>query len=235
MHCTKLDGSLKVIKMTRLPIILARFGCIVLGLALWFGTQALLAGRAFPENSIGDGLFDLTVGIHARLEANPALANALLVASSAVIDIIGIFLLGSAVFGRTIRPFLGLLILFFLRQVCQGLCALPAPIGMIWRDPGFPALLVTYGTASDLFFSGHTGLAVFGATELARRPGMMWKIVGVLIAVFEATTVIVLRAHYTMDVFTGIVVALLVATFVDRLALPIDDLLERKLSRQNAA
>ena len=33
----------------------------------------------------------------------------------------------------------------------------------------FPALLVTYGTSTDFFFSGHTSIAVYGATELARR------------------------------------------------------------------
>ena len=60
-----------------------------------------------------------------------------------------------------------LLILYALRQICQGLCALPPPDGMIWRRPGIPSLLVTYGTATDLFFSGHTAIAVFGCIELA--------------------------------------------------------------------
>jgi len=137
-----------------------------------------------------------------------AAANRLLVASSAIIDALGLFLLGSAVFGATVRPFLGLLLLFVLRQVCQGLTALPAPEGMIWRDPGFPSLLVTYGTATDLFFSGHTAIAVYGGVELARQGGPALAALGVAIAAFEAATVLVVRAHYTMDVFTAIVVAL---------------------------
>src|ERR671922_66231 len=102
---------------------------------------------------------------------------------------------------------LALFLLFGLRQICQALCALPAPEGMIWRSPGVPSLLVTYGVANDLFFSGHTALAVYGAIELGRWGGPAWAAVGAAVAVFETLTVIVLRAHYTMDVFAGAVTA----------------------------
>ena len=47
-------------------------------------------------------------------------------------------------------------------------CALPPPRGMIWRNPGVPSLLVTYGVSADFFISGHTGIAVLGAIEAAR-------------------------------------------------------------------
>ena len=60
---------------------------------------------------------------------------------------------------------------FALRQICQMLCPLPAPSGMVWRYPGVPAMLVTYGTANDLFFSGHTAIAVYGAATLAGHWG----------------------------------------------------------------
>ena len=71
------------------------------------------------------------------------------------------------------RPFVALLILFAFRQVCQALCALPEPKDMIWRYPGFPSLL----------------------SWLAITAGV--------VAFLEATTVIVLRAHYTMDVLAA--------------------------------
>jgi hypothetical protein len=127
--------------------------------------------------------------------------------SSAIIDALGIFLLAASIFGPSVRPFLGLLLLFAMRQICQLVCALPPPAGMIWHSPGWPSLLVTYDVATDFFFSGHTGLAVLGAVELARVGGRRWLVIGLLIVVFEAGTVLVLRAHYTMDVFTGAVAA----------------------------
>ena len=83
--------------------------------------------------------------------------------------------------------------------------ALPAPTDAIWHYPGFPSILVTYGVANDYFFSGHTAIATLGAMELA-RVGKRWLTVAAAgIVLFEAATVLVLRAHYTMDVFTGLV------------------------------
>jgi hypothetical protein len=96
---------------------------------------------------------------------------------------------------------------------------------MIWRYPGFPSLLVTYGTASDLFFSGHTAIAVYGSIELAHVGGPLVVLLGLAIVLVEATAVLVLRAHYTMDVFTGAVTALWVWTVASALAPGLDRLL----------
>ena len=100
----------------------------------------------------------------------------------------------------------------------QTLCALPPPSGILWHYPGFPSLLVTYGVANDFFFSGHTAIAVFGATELARLRKNWLTACAILLVVFEVTAVIVLRAHYTMDVFTGLLAALCVAAVSDRVS-----------------
>jgi hypothetical protein len=196
---------------TDAPLWLARVSLIAVGLALWFWTQRLIGARPFPARGIGDAVHDWTAACNRWLHDRPRVADRLLVASSAVIDALGIFLLAAAIFGRTFRPFVGLLLLFALRQLCQGLCALAPPEGMIWRAPGFPSLLVTYGTATDLFFSGHTSLAVYGALELARLDGPGLALLGVALVIFEAGTVLVLRAHYTADVFAAIVTALWVA------------------------
>jgi len=122
-----------------------------------------------------------------------------------------------------------------LRQIMQGLCALPQPPNMIWHDPGFPSLLVTYTVANDFFFSAHTAIAVFGATELARL-GIRWlKLVAIVIVLFEVTTVLVLRAHYTMDVFTAIFAALFAAHLAERVSPSLDRKLARFLAAQPSA
>lgn len=200
-------------------------------LGAWFYTQSLIAAKGFPEGGIGDGVFQLTISWHDWLEHNPGAANALLIASSAILDLLGVFLLGRSIFGPSLRPLLGLLVIFGLRQICQFLCALPAPPGEIWRHPGFPSLLVTYGVSNDFFFSGHTALATYGAVELARLGGRWLAALAVLVAAFEALVVLVLRAHYTMDVIAGIFVALYVATLLDRLAPPCDRALDRLCGR----
>jgi len=199
-----------------------RLGLVIAGLAGWFWTQRLIGQRACPDGSIGDVVHQLTAPLNRYLHEHPRAADALLIVTSAIIDLLGLFILARSIFGPSVRPFLGLLILYALRQICQGLCALPAPEGMIWRRPGFRSLLVTYGTATDLFFSGHTAIAVFGCVELARIGGPILPVLGVLIAIVEAGAVLVLRAHYTMDVFTAIVTALWTVSVADALAPPVD-------------
>jgi membrane-associated phospholipid phosphatase len=89
---------------------------------------------------------------------------------------------------------------------------------MIWHDPGFPSLLVTYGVTNDFFFSGHTAIAVFGASELARLHKTWLTVCAILVVLMEVAAVIVLRAHYTMDVFTGLLAALCVASLSEPLS-----------------
>ncbi len=194
-------------------------------LALWFWTQSLIGSRIAPASGLGDALHNLTAGLNAYFAQNMRAANALLIVSSALIDALGLFLLGRWLFGGSVRPFLGLFLLMAMRQLMQAICALPPPPNMIWHYPGFPSLLVTYHVANDFFFSGHTAIAVFGAIELSRLRRNGLTVLAVLIVIFEAATVLILRAHYTMDVFTGIVAALWVANFSERVAPRIDQLI----------
>ena len=196
---------------------------IVLG--LWFWTQSLIGARSAPANGIGDAVHNWTAGLNSYFSQNPGAANALLIVSSALIDALGLFLLARWLFGGTVRPFLGLFLLMTLRQVMQAICALPPPPNMIWHYPGFPSLLVTYKVANDFFFSGHTAIAVFGAIELSRLRWTWLTALAILIACFEVATVLILRAHYTMDVFTGIIAALWVAYLVERISPRLDRLL----------
>ena len=154
-----------------IPVWLPRVVLIAAALGAWYWSQRLIGKRSFPEGRISDRILDFTAPLHAFFTRNPRWANALLIASSLLIDVLGLFIFAHAIFGPSIRPFLGLFILFVLRQCCQGVCALPSPEGMIWRYPGFPSLFVTYGVSTDLFFSGHTAIAVYGCLELAHYGG----------------------------------------------------------------
>ena len=208
-----------------------RLVAIIIGLMLWHLTQSMIGQRDVKDTGATTAIVDqahvLTGDWNAYLNQNEKAANTLLIVSTALIDLIGIWLLANAIFGKSIRPFLALLILFAARQVCQYFCALPLPDGIIWSDPGMPSLLITYGVANDFFFSGHTGIAVFGAIELARRFDRTGAVIGVCIAIFEIVTVLTLRAHYTMDIVTGAALAGLAALAATRMAGWCDGKLER--------
>jgi hypothetical protein len=193
--------------------LIRRIVLTALALGMWFWTQSLIARRAAPAAGVGDALHTLTAGLNSYFYHSPTAANALLILSSALLDGLGIFLLARWLFGPSIRPFLGLVLLLGLRQIMQAICALPAPPNMIWHYPGFPSALVTYNVGNDFFFSGHTAIAVFGGIELARLGRRWLTIAAVAMVLFEMATVLILRAHYTMDVFTGLLAALCVARF----------------------
>src|SRR3954451_18296175 len=216
-----------MLAQTEVPPSSLRLVLVIVGLCVWHLTQSLIKHRPTGTGVIGDGLHTLTARAFAFLTAHPVWADRLLIVSSLGIDALGVFVLVESVVGPSVRPFLALLLLFGLRQICQAVTALPPPEGMIWRSPGVPSLLVTYGVSNDLFFSGHTALAVYGAIELGRWGGPAWAAAGVALAVFECAAVIVLRAHYTMDVFTGAVAAFAAAVAADRLAPGCDAILIR--------
>jgi PAP2 superfamily C-terminal len=193
-----------------------------IALGIWFWTQSLIAQRDVPTSGVGDALHTLTAGLNSYFYHSPAAANALLIISSALIDGLALFLLGRWLFGPSVRPFLGLVLLLGLRQIMQAICALPAPPNMIWHYPGFPSLLVTYNVGNDFFFSGHTAIAVFGGIELACLGKRWLTIAAVGIVLFEIATVLILRAHYTMDVFTGLLAAICVAQLCTKISQSLD-------------
>jgi hypothetical protein len=199
-----------------------RAALVAAGLVLWFWTQRLISRKPAPAGVVGDRLHAWTAPLHGWLAARRAAANATLIVSSACIDLFGIYLLGAAIFGPTLRPFLALLAVFLLRQMFQGLCTLPAPPGMIWRRPGFPSLLVTYDVGNDFFFSGHTAIAFVAALELSAVAPPWLAAFALAVACLEGATVIVLRAHYTMDVFAAAAAALVCEAFAGRVAPTVD-------------
>ncbi len=207
-----------------MPTRLIKAAIVVAGLAIWFWTQGLIGSKTPPPDprAIGDSVHDWTAGWNAALHANMGLAHALLIVSSLCIDALGLFIIFRSVFGPSVRPFFGLILLFSLRQICQLTTTLPLPDDKIWEHPGFPSLLVTYGVSNDLFFSGHTAMAVYGCLELFRLGSPLWRALGIVVALFEIVVVLVLRAHWTMDVFAGAVTALWIGGIAGHVAAPLD-------------
>ena len=205
------------------PAVGLRAAVIAGALVAWFWTQSLIARKSARKEGIGDVVHELTASWHRYFATNKRAANAALITSSIFIDLFGLSLIGAAIFGPTFAPFLAILIVFGLRQICQGLSTLPPPPGIIWRNPGFPALLVTYDVGNDFFFSGHTALAVLGAIEAAYLGPPWLAVVAACIALGEVVIVLVLRAHYTLDVVAGAMAAFLAAEVSAKLSPVVDD------------
>ena len=202
--------------------ILMRVLVIAVALVIWFRTQQLIARKIHGLGDIGDAVHRLTADWHRYFSEHEKSADRALIVSSLCIDAFGLTLIAVAVCGPSFAPFLGILIVFGLRQMLQLCCTLPPPPGIIWRDPGFPTVLVTYDVSNDFFFSGHTALAVLGAIEICHIAPWWLGAVAVVIALGEVVIVLVLRAHWTMDVITGAFAAWVAADLAGRLAPCVD-------------
>jgi PAP2 superfamily C-terminal len=201
---------------------ISRLG-VTLGLiVLWFASQKALSKRGFPTQGIHDKIHQWSSGLHAYICKNKSVSRWLLITSSLGIDILGLWVCFDSIFGHSFSPMIGLFILFSLRQLSQYLSALPAPEGMIWEYPGVPSIFVTYGVSNDLFFSGHTALAVYGGLHLLEYNHLAIQCLAVFLMIYEIFTVLILRAHWTMDVFAGLVTAL----WVHSITLKIGSLIE---------
>ena len=89
-------------------VIGVRCGLVMAGIGLWYWTQAVL-GKRVPkvahEVPLTDGIHVLTARLHHRYFTNTAAGNRLLIASSLVIDLLGVYLLTSGILGESIRPY----------------------------------------------------------------------------------------------------------------------------------
>ncbi len=206
---------------------LVNAGFVVVAIWLWFWSQRKISSKAPPPatGGVGDRLFTWGTPVNRWYHAHPRAADGTLIVTSGFIDVLAVYMFAVTVAGDTLRPFLAVLIVFAMRQLCEYLVTLPEPEGMIWRNPGFPSLLVTYKTENDFFFSGHTAISVVAAAQLIHAAPTWLAVVGVVIAAVEATTVIVLRAHYTMDVFAAIVAGVTADLIATEIAPSLDDFL----------
>jgi hypothetical protein len=68
---------------------ISRAAIALIGIAVWFVTQSLLASRGFP-NDIGDGLHLFLSPLTEWLAHHDTAANILLIATSAAIDFLGL-------------------------------------------------------------------------------------------------------------------------------------------------
>ena len=115
------DTVISILAVLRWPAIGIRAGVVAVSLVLWFWTQSLIGRKAAPKGGIGDVVHDLTARWNRYFSTHDRAANAALIISSIFIDLFGLSLIGAAVFGSTFAPFLAILFLFAMRQLCQAL------------------------------------------------------------------------------------------------------------------
>ena len=81
------------------------------------------------------------------------------------------------------------------------------PEGYDWDYPGFFSLYCPYGKTNDFFYSGHCGICHIFFLEFWAVGWHVHSLFALLVLLLETFTMIVLRAHYTIDIVSGIAFA----------------------------
>ena len=164
---------------------------------------------------------------------HPTAATALQALCSASIDVSMVTMVVTGAFRRSsTKPFLALFLLMMLRFVAQSAAVMPCAPGFIWpRGALFgwpiPSLFVDYHPSNDYFFSGHTGTVLTAGLQFLDMdyPFLAWVHFGVLLP-FTVGLVVSFRAHRGIDVLTGVLAAVAACSMAEKLAVPLDRMLE---------
>lgn len=109
--------------------------------------------------------------------------------------------------GFTMRTPVSLAVFYIIRALIQQIYILPFPDYFYWEDPGFPCLLNIYGRQSDFFYSGHIGFSLMCLLENINLRAYKSVIFSTAATIFVGFTLLAFRVHYTIDIFTGVVMA----------------------------
>lgn len=171
---------------------------------IWLCTQKLLF-FSNTENRLIDRLIDNPwvnqCNAYLRKPGNQGLCKWIFIITSLMIDLSYIVFVIQFIFYNTNRYFCLFLCGLVTRQVCQYIARFPHPKDVIWFDPGFPSLCVTYEVSNDYFFSGHT----YSALVLG---SMFWNmglpITSIVLITTEIGMIILFKAHYFVDIYAAV-------------------------------
>lgn len=110
--------------------------------------------------------------------------------------------------GFSLRIIIALIAFYGIRAVLQSIFILPFPEHIYWENPGFPWFLNIYGSRqSDFFYSGHIGFSLLWTIENFNIGSKKSGIFGIITTIMQGITLVTFRVHYSIDLFTGLVMA----------------------------
>jgi hypothetical protein len=147
-------------------------------------------------------------GITHFLSQHLMVRDMMFITASAFLDIFMVsFLIVFAKKGDSWRPVIHLMMFYCVRGLFQTVTVLEFYDTYLDESPGFPSLTVPYGYQSDFFYSGHAGVALalgFIFHDLGYKHLFYF---GIFLSIFESFVMTVIRAHYSIDIIFGVLMA----------------------------
>lgn len=180
-----------------------------------FGTFLILNGifgivmpRSPDIDCIDDKLMSLTNTFNSFFSNNTSSKHALVIIGSLCVDIVFVAtVLYWLLFAKTWRFMVAFVVFSVVKVLTHYMFNFSFPEGYVWDYPGFPSLLVSYGKTNTFFYSSYVGIPVICALEWRKNGVLFLMVVCLAVSCFESFTVFVTRAHYSIDIISGLVFA----------------------------
>ena len=170
-----------------------------------------LTGMMITKESVTfykDKLFDFTSGLNQYFEVHDTERHLIEATSSFLVDFLLVaFSVKYALWGKSWREVICSSCFYTVRAAVQGIFLMGFPENYIWDYPGVPSLTVPYYRTADFFYSGHVGIMTFCALENYNSGYYKLMVLSVIATLFEFFVMVVLRAHYSIDLISGVVFA----------------------------
>lgn len=204
------------------------FVILIAGLFLGYLTEGWVGEKPSPDCFIRDELQMWLAPLNSYVAANESLSNILMILYSIVGDAAVLILVAFSVIRTSIRPIFPLLVFMVIRQIMQLLVSFPLDPNLIWHYPGFPSLFADYQVSGDFFFSGYVGINILAALEFREIFRLRWlTVVNFLVIIFVIVTDLILRSHYTTDIYTSIITAIFAYLFTQQFIPSVDRYLKK--------
>jgi len=158
---------------------------------------------------INDHMFNWVAPINAFLQANWGYRNALIMMASLIMDtLFSMMCLRFILYHKNVRLLTTVLVFYIVRAIIQQLYTVTMPpSGYIWGSPGIFSIVVPYFATNDFFYSGHVGICFIAFLEFRKDGCQILKTLAFIGLWLEAFTLLVSRAHYSVDLIAGLIFA----------------------------
>ena len=99
---------------------------------------------------------------------------------------------------------------------------MPRLEGFLFRYPGFPSLCVPYHDSNDFYYSGHIGTCFIVVLEARAKKWYKMSWVCLIVMINQWIMMMLVRAHYIIDLITGMMVAHYMHKLEERISYLID-------------
>jgi len=151
---------------------------------------------------------DWTLSLTKFLKDNKSFKNAIIILSSAFIDIgFIIFAIRWICLEKSLRLFITTFPFYLFRGLFQRAFSMRFPDDFIFENPGIFSIGVPYFKTNDFFYSGHVGLCTIFFLEFKKDKVPFLKIFSLVGITVNFVVLLVTRGHYFIDLVIGIIIA----------------------------